>query len=196
MLCWSLSTTQASISFPMQTSILTNVYTNTSHTQPHTSGHLHHTNTPTSSNNSKKSRNLHQTTIPKRRPTTTNMFPSTDIRLKRPKKSPFSYQHHKTLLPLDHNTNPKSSSATTTIKPLLIDSETTPIQSTSTNTVCTITVDTTTPTTTQTISTIHPTLPSMPPLPPTPVHKPTSQFPPSCRSTSPSHPGSTHPPPP
>ena len=119
------------------------------------------------------------------------MFPSTDIRLKRPKKSPFSYQHHKTLLPLDHNTNPKSSSATTTIKPLLIDSETTPIQSTSTNTVCTITVDTTTPTTTQTISTIHPTLPSMPPLPPTPVHKPTSQFPPSCSSTSPSHPEDT-----
>ena len=106
-----------------QISILPNVCTTTSHTQPHTSGHLHHTTTttPTSSSNSKKSKkskNPHQITIPKRHPPITkNMFPATNIRLKRPKKSPLSFQYHKTILQLDHNTSPKSSSTTTTTKP-------------------------------------------------------------------------------
>ena len=116
----SPSTTQAIISSTTQISILPNVRTTTSHTQPHTSGHLHHTTTPSSNNSkkSKKSKNPHQITIPKRHPPIAkNMFPATNIRLKRPKKSPLSFQHHKTIRQLDHNTSPKSSSTTTTTKP-------------------------------------------------------------------------------
>ena len=70
------------------------------------------------------------------------MFLATDIRLKRPTRSPLSFQHHKAILKLDHNTSSKSSSASTTTptKLLLLNSETTPKQSTSTNTPSTITV--------------------------------------------------------
>ena len=48
------STTQAIISSTAQISILTNICTTTSITQPHASDHLHHTKTIISSKNSKK----------------------------------------------------------------------------------------------------------------------------------------------
>ena len=77
-------------------------------------------------------------------------------------KVPLPFQHHKAILQLDHNTSPKSSSTTTTTttttKPPLLNSETTPTQSTSTNTPSTITVAITTAntaTTTYTVSTIY-----------------------------------------
>ena len=40
------------------------------------------------------------------------MFPATDFRLKCLKKSPLPFQNHKTILQLDHNTSPKSSTTT------------------------------------------------------------------------------------
>ena len=89
---FSPSTTQAIISSTTQVCT-----TNTSsHTQPHSSGHLHHTNIPISNNSkkskkSKKSKNPPQITIPKRH-APTNMFPATDFRLKRP-KIPTSQSH-------------------------------------------------------------------------------------------------------
>ena len=103
------STTQAVIS---TTQVCIN--TTSSHAQHHNSGHLHHTNISTS-NNSKKSKNsknsknpLPHITIPKRH-APTNKFSTTDFRLKRLKKSPLPFQHHKAILQPDHNTNPKSS---------------------------------------------------------------------------------------
>ena len=81
------------------------------------------------------------------------MFPATDFRLKRLKKSPLPFQHQKVILQLDHNTSPKSASTT-------INSEITSTQSTSTNTPSTITATTTTAntattTTTHTVSTSY-----------------------------------------
>ena len=104
-------------------------------------------------------------------PSTTNIFHTADIRLKRLKNYPLSFQRHKAILKLDHSTSPKPSSTTTTTKPTLFDPETTPTQLTSTLSV---------PST--------PTLLPLPPLPAAPVHKLTSQYPPSCSSTSPSKP--------
>ena len=72
------------------------------------------------------------------------MFPATNFRLKRLKKSPIQFQHHKAIIQLDHNTSPKFSSTTTTTKAPPLHSEITPTQSTSTNTPSTITVATTT----------------------------------------------------
>ena len=88
------------------------------------------------------------------------MFPATNFRLKRLKKSPLPFQHHKAILQLDHNTSPKSSSTTTTTKPPPLNSEITPTQSASTNTPSSITVATTTAntattTTNHTISTFY-----------------------------------------
>ena len=83
------------------------------------------------------------------------MFPATNFRLKRLKKSPLPFQHHKAILQLDHNTSPKSSSTTTTTKPPPPNSEITPTQSTSTNTPSTFTVATTTTNNTATTTTSH-----------------------------------------
>ena len=82
------------------------------------------------------------------------MFPATDFRLKRLKKSPLPLQHHKTILQLYHNTSPKSSTTTTTAtKTPPLNSQITPAQSTSTNTSSTITVATTTANTATTTTT-------------------------------------------
>ena len=89
------------------------------------------------------------------------MFPTPNFRLKRLKKSPLPFQHHKAILQLDHNSSPKSSSpTTTTTKPPPLNSEITPTQSISTNTPSSITAVTTTAntvttTTKHTISTSH-----------------------------------------
>ena len=73
------------------------------------------------------------------------MFPATDFRLKRLKKSPLPFQHHKAILQLDHNTSPNSFGTSTTTKPPPLNSEITQkTQSTSTNTPSSITVATTT----------------------------------------------------
>ena len=99
-------------------------------------------------------------TIPKRH-THTNVFPATGFWLKRLKKSPFLFQHHKAILQLDHNTNPKSSYTTTTTKPPPLNPEITQkTQSNSTNTpsslvVATTTANTTTTTTNHTVSTSY-----------------------------------------
>ena len=182
---YSPFTTQA-ISCPFQISTLTNVHTTTSHTQLHTSDHLHHTNIPTSSINSKKSKkskkikNPHRITIPKKHtPTNTNIFPATYIRLKRPQNSP-----------LHSNTTKPSSSQTTTLaqnspvppapqschysteKPLL-HNQLPPI----------LLAPSLSPQPRPTKPSLPtPSVPSTPtplpksPLPPTPVHKPISQY--------------------
>ena len=94
-------------------------------------------------------------TIPERH-TPINMFPATDFRLKRLKKSPLPFHIYKAILQLDHNTSPKSSSTTTTTKPPPRNSEITQkTQSTSINTPSTITVATTTTTTNHSISTSY-----------------------------------------
>ena len=154
---FSPSTTQAIISSTTQVCTTTTTTPSSSHTQPQNSGHLHHTNIPISNNSkkskkSKKSKNPPQITIPKGH-SPTNMFPATDFRLKRLKKFPLPFQHHKAILQLDHNTSPKSSSTstTTTTKPPPLNSEITQkIQSASTNTASSITVATTTANTTTT----------------------------------------------
>ena len=99
---------------------------------------------------SKKSKNPSpHITIPKRH-APTNMFPATDFRLKRLKKSPLPFQHHKAILQPDHNSNPKSSdttttTTTTTTKPLSLYPEVSQkTQSTSTNTPSSVAVATTT----------------------------------------------------
>ena len=88
------------------------------------------------------------------------MFPATDFRLKRLKKSLLPFQHHKAILQPDHNTSPKSSNTSTTTKPPPLNSEIVPTQSTSTNTpsiitVATTTANTATTTTTRTVSTSY-----------------------------------------
>ena len=88
------------------------------------------------------------------------MFPATDFRLKRLKKSPLPFEHHKAILQLDRNTSPKSSSTTTTTKPPPHNSEITPTQLTSTSnpssiTVATTTANTATTTTNHTVSTSY-----------------------------------------
>ena len=93
----------------------------------------------------KKSKNSSShITIPKRH-APTNVFPATDFRLKRLKKSPLPFQHHKAILQPDHNTNPKSSHITTTTKPPPLNPEITQkTQPNSTNTPSSLTVATTT----------------------------------------------------
>ena len=157
---FSPSTTQAIISSTTQVCTTTTT-PSSSHTQPQNSGHLHHTNIPISNNSkkskkSKKLKNPPLITIPKGH-SPTNMFPATDFRLKRLKKSPLPFQHHKAILQLDHNTSPKSSSTTTTTttKPPPLNSEITQkTQSASTNTASSITVATTT-TTNHTVGTSY-----------------------------------------
>ena len=88
------------------------------------------------------------------------MFPATDFRLKRLRKSALPFQHHKAILQVDHNTSPKPSRTTTNTKPPPLNSEMTPTQSTSTNTpsaitVATTTANTATTTTTHTVSTCY-----------------------------------------
>ena len=155
------STTQAIIS---TTQVCTK--TTSSLAQPHNSGHLHHTNILIS-NNSKKSKKSKKSknpsphiTVPKRH-APKNMFPATDFKLKHLKKSPLPFQHHKSILQPDHNTNPKSSDTTITTKsPPLNPEITQKIQSTSTNTpsyvaVATTTANTATTTTNHTVSTSY-----------------------------------------
>ena len=181
----SPSTTQAIILPTTQISIITNVRTTTSHTQPHISGYLHHTNTPTSSKNFKKSKNSknpHQITILKRHaPTATNMFPATYIKLKRPKKPTLSFQHRKTIFQQDHNTSLKSSSTTTTRNPQYLIQKPLPHNQLP-SILPTLSLLPQPPTIPQPIPTPSvpstPTLLPMPPGPITPVHKPTSQYPP------------------
>ena len=101
-----------------------------------------------------------QITVPKRHASTLSPFISTDIRLKRHKKSPLPFEHHRT----SHTTHPTTSStstATTTKNPPNTKILTTPEQSTSTapiyNTPTTI-INTTTPTTT--VNSTNPTTPT------------------------------------
>ena len=127
------------------------------------------------------------------------MFPATEFRLKRLKKSSLPFQHHKAIPQIDHNTSPKTSNTTTTTKPPPLNSEITPTQSTSTNTSSSITVATTTAntatdttnhnvSTSYTSSTANTTTTIN-----TSTQTDTHQCLPLCSSTSPSRPGSTHP---
>ena len=100
-------------------------------------------------------------TIPKRH-VPTNVFPFTDFRLKRLKKSPLPFQNHKAILQPDHNTNPKSShTTTTTTKPPPLNPEITQkTQPNSTNTPFSLAVastpaNTATTTTNHTVSTSY-----------------------------------------
>ena len=129
------------------------------------------------------------------------MFLATDFRLKRLKKSPLPFQHHKAILQPDHNTNPKSSDTTATnTKPPPLNPETTQkTQSTSTNTPPLLLLPPPLPIPpplplTTLSAPLTPAPPPAPLLPPTPAHKLTLQYLPLCSSTSPSCPGSTHPP--
>ena len=101
----SPSTTQTIIYSTTQTSILSKARTNIPHTQPLTSGHLHHTNTTTSCNNSKKykkykkSKNPHHNHNSKEKCTYCHKHvPRHQHQTETSQKVPLSFQHHKFIL--------------------------------------------------------------------------------------------------